>query len=162
MNRYYQRGDPAADAIEYIGPADTFTRDEVEAILHDREAVNDRYATTQSHSQKALNASLIQTQIVLLIAIFVQQKTITSIQIALSVFVVLFILLEILLFIVLQVKSSISSEEQLGKRFTATALNNLAAIISYILLIISFAISGLRSYSSIEPATNITSSSNML
>jgi hypothetical protein len=51
----------------------------------------------------------------------------------------------------LTVKAS-SSTEKIGKsNCTATSLNNWSAVISYILVMFSFVILGLRSYASINP-----------
>lgn len=148
VNRYYQRDRD----IELVGHEDTFTRDEVDTLLQQIDSTNNNYATTQSHSQNALNSSLLQAQIGLLIAIYVQPASqITSIQIALSVFVCMSIGLELLLFAMLTVKAS-SSTEKIGKsNCSATGLNNWAAVISYVLVMFSFVILGLRSYAAINP-----------
>jgi len=148
MNRYYQRGRD----IEMEGHEDTFTRDEVDTLVQQIDASNNNYATKQSHSQNALNASLLQTQVGLLIAIFVQPVSqITSIQIALCVFVCFLIGLELILFAMLTVKAS-SSTEKIGKsNCTTTGLNNWSAVLSYILMLFSFVVLGLRSYAAISP-----------
>lgn len=106
--------------------------DKYRMLIDQKSAEFDRYATNKSVSQDVLNFSTFQQQIGLILSMFIGIQTgITPIQIVFCVFVGLSIIIEIVLFVFIS-KLAQSKKEQVTKKWTATSMNNMITILSFL------------------------------
>ena len=102
------------------------------AVLQQQESDFNQYATNKSYSQELLNFSTFQQQLGFIISMFVSKSTpITPIEIIFIVFVGISIIIEIIMFVLMSILAK-AKTEQCTKNCTATSVNNIVTILSFL------------------------------
>lgn len=101
-------------------------------LLKQKESDFNQYATNKSYSQELLNFSTFQQQIGYIISMFVgKSTTVTPIEIVFVVFVGISIIIEIIMFVLMSMLAK-ASTEKLSRNCTATSVNNMVTILSFL------------------------------
>jgi len=125
-----------------------------QAILEKKDQENNAYCTSKSYSQNILNTSIMQSQIFTLVNLFAVYSGKSS-EIALSVLLSLSLALQFIIFVLLVLLAK-AKEEQLTETMTATDLNALITSLTFLLLIVTTAITAVSKITDFN-ALNVTS-----
>lgn len=129
---------------------------EHELVMKQKESDFNQYATTKSYSQELLNFSTFQQQIGFIISMFIGKTTgVSAIEIVFIVFVGLSILIEVILFVLMSMLAK-AKTEQCTKKYTATTINNIVTILSFLSAACNFVTLVLFSSIAIEKNSNTT------
>ena len=126
------------------------------SVLQQKESDFNQYATNKSYSQTLLNFSTFQQQIGLIISMFVGNEIgISPLKIVFITFVGLCIIIEAVMFILMSILAK-SKTEQCTKNCTATSINNMVTILSFLSATCNFVTVAI--FSAITVGNNTTTS----